>query len=110
MSETTLEWVMRSRGRSATPTVKRRRMIPMKGQVITYEECVKELRNKDMEKKKSTKKSANKSRKKSANETIIKSENESTKKSRKKNTLDSRPKRKQPPRKIKIEISDTDST
>ena len=66
-------------------------MIPMKGQVITYEECLTELRNKDMGKKKSTKKSANESTKKSSNESTKKSANESTKKSRKSDQSESSP-------------------
>ncbi|XP_037791876.1 uncharacterized protein LOC119587184 [Penaeus monodon] len=46
-TETTLEEVLHARGRSATPVMKRRRVIPMKGQVITNEECLKEIKSKE---------------------------------------------------------------
>ncbi|KAK8372252.1 hypothetical protein O3P69_016305 [Scylla paramamosain] len=49
-NETTLEEVLHARGRSATPVVKRRRVIPMKGQVITNEECLKEIKGKEEKK------------------------------------------------------------
>lgn len=80
--QTSLEAVLHARGRSSTPCVKKRKVIPMVGQVITDEEC--RIKLGEMEKEKN--------------------------KPKKKVTQVKNPKKKLPPKKTEVIEEDSDST